>query len=34
MSHNFKFSRIGNVYVPTSHIDESIQWYKDLYLCQ
>ncbi|EES74911.1 MULTISPECIES: VOC family protein [Paenibacillus] len=29
MSHNFKFSRIGNVYVPTSHIDESIQWYKD-----
>lgn len=29
MSKPYKFSRIGYVYVPTSRIDESIQWYTD-----
>lgn len=27
MSKAFKFTRIGYVYVPTSNIDESIEWY-------
>ncbi|MGG3452409.1 Glyoxalase/Bleomycin resistance protein/Dioxygenase superfamily protein [compost metagenome] len=29
MSKPYKFSRIGYVYVPTSRIDASIQWYTD-----
>ncbi|MBM6995229.1 VOC family protein [Paenibacillus sp. DXFW5] len=29
MSKTYKFSRIGYVYVPTSRIDASIQWYTD-----
>ncbi|RIX53691.1 VOC family protein [Paenibacillus nanensis] len=27
MSKTFKFTRVGYVYVPTSNIDESIEWY-------
>lgn len=29
MNKKFRFSRIGYVYVPTSNIDESIQWYTE-----
>jgi len=29
MNHDFTFSRIGYVYVPTTRIDESIAWYTE-----
>jgi len=29
MTEQYHFSRIGYVYVPTSNIDESIQWYTE-----
>lgn len=29
MKHDFAFSRIGYVYIPTTQIDESIHWYTE-----